>query len=135
MKWLNGGWDITMENKPISIFQPSLGKEELSAVEEVFNSNWIGKGPKTEEFATKLKQTGNKEIFQEVLTHVGIDQNNFMRKSAPLIGYPVDVKGKEITNQKGVEEHAVQMEMARIMMGSAFDGNMREANKILKAVY
>ena len=57
MKWLNGGWDITMENKPISIFQPSLGKEELNAVEEVFNSNWIGKGPKTEEFETKLAES------------------------------------------------------------------------------
>ena len=51
-----------------------------------------------------------------------------MRKSAPLIGYPVDSKGKEITNKKGVEEHAVQMEIARIMMGSAFDGNMKDAS-------
>tara|TARA_R110001592_G_scaffold229608_1_gene486277 strand:- start:18 stop:1169 length:1152 start_codon:yes stop_codon:yes gene_type:complete len=34
----------------INIYQPSLGKEELKAVEEVFNSNWLGKGPKTEEF-------------------------------------------------------------------------------------
>ena len=42
---------------------------------------------------------------------------------------------KEITNKKGVEEHAVQMEMARIMMGSAFDGNMKDATKLLKAVY
>jgi aminotransferase len=42
----------------INIYQPSLGKEELKAVEEVFKSNWLGKGPKTEEFikqfATKL---------------------------------------------------------------------------------
>jgi len=34
----------------INIYQPSLGKEELKAIEEVFKSNWLGKGPKTEEF-------------------------------------------------------------------------------------
>ena len=34
----------------INLYQPSLGKEELNAIEEVFKSNWLGKGPKTEEF-------------------------------------------------------------------------------------
>ena len=34
----------------INIYQPSLGKEELKAIKEVFNSNWLGKGPKTEQF-------------------------------------------------------------------------------------
>jgi len=42
----------------INIYQPSLGKEELNAIKEVFDSNWLGKGPKTDEFikqiATKL---------------------------------------------------------------------------------
>lgn len=28
----------------ISLFQPSLGKEELDAIQKVFESNWIGKG-------------------------------------------------------------------------------------------
>ena len=84
---------------------------------------------------SKHTKKQGKEIFQEVLTHFGIDQNNFMRKSAPLIGYPVNEKGKEITNKKGVEEHAVQMEMARIMMGSAFDGNMKDGAKLLRATY
>jgi len=82
------------------------------------------------------KQKGNKEIFQELLTHFGIDQNNFMRKSAVLIMHPINPKtGKEITNKKGVEEHAPQMEMARIMMGAAFDGDIKDAVKLLKAVY
>ncbi len=40
----------------INIFQPTLGKEELKAVEEVFESNWIGKGPKTKEFEEKLAE-------------------------------------------------------------------------------
>ena len=40
--------------KTINIYQPSLGKEELNAVEEVFKSNWIGKGPKTDEFLNKF---------------------------------------------------------------------------------
>ena len=30
----------------INMYQPSLGKEELKAIKEVFNSNWLGKGPK-----------------------------------------------------------------------------------------
>lgn len=38
----------------INVFQPSLGKEELLAVEEVFASNWIGKGAKTKLFEEKF---------------------------------------------------------------------------------
>ena len=36
------------------MYQPSLGKEELKAIKEVFNSNWLGKGPKTKEFIEKF---------------------------------------------------------------------------------
>ena len=43
----------------INIFQPSLGKEEANAIEEVFKSNWIGKGPKTEEFEDLLSSKIN----------------------------------------------------------------------------
>lgn len=34
----------------INIFQPSLGDAELAAVREVFESNWIGRGRRAEEF-------------------------------------------------------------------------------------
>ena len=34
----------------INVFQPALRQEELGAVQEVFASNWIGKGPKTSQF-------------------------------------------------------------------------------------
>ena len=34
------------DKKVINVFQPTLGKEELDAVEKVFESNWIGKGKK-----------------------------------------------------------------------------------------
>ena len=34
----------------IQIYSNSLGKEELNAIEKVFESKWLGKGPKTEEF-------------------------------------------------------------------------------------
>jgi aminotransferase len=40
------GADVGM----INVFQPSLGERELAAVREVFESNWIGKGAKTEQF-------------------------------------------------------------------------------------
>lgn len=34
----------------INVFQPSLGDEEARAVREVFESNWLGHGKRTEEF-------------------------------------------------------------------------------------
>lgn len=34
----------------INVFQPQLGQEELNAVNDVFKSNWIGKGKKTDQF-------------------------------------------------------------------------------------
>ncbi len=34
----------------INIYQPSLGKEELEAIEKVFASNWLGKGKLTAQF-------------------------------------------------------------------------------------
>lgn len=38
----------------IPVFKPSLGSEELMAVKEVFDSGWIGLGPKTKEFEEKF---------------------------------------------------------------------------------
>ena len=40
----------------INIFQPSLGKEELDALKDVFKSNWVGRGPKTEQFEIKFAE-------------------------------------------------------------------------------
>lgn len=40
----------------INVFQPSLGKDELSAVESVFKSNWIGKGTKTTTFEENFQK-------------------------------------------------------------------------------
>ncbi|HWP49299.1 MAG TPA: DegT/DnrJ/EryC1/StrS family aminotransferase [Candidatus Limnocylindrales bacterium] len=38
----------------IHVFQPALGKEELKAVKEVFESNWVGKGKITNQFEEKF---------------------------------------------------------------------------------
>lgn len=40
----------------INVYQPSLGKEELSALKTVFESNWIGKGKKVTEFEEKYAE-------------------------------------------------------------------------------
>ena len=44
----------------INLFQPALGQEELDAIKNVFDSNWIGKGAKVNEFeslfAVNLKE-------------------------------------------------------------------------------
>ena len=38
----------------IPIFSNSLGKEELKAIEDVFNSKWVGSGDKTIEFENQF---------------------------------------------------------------------------------
>lgn len=38
----------------INVFQPSLGNEELKKIEEVFSSNWLGKGKLVNEFENKF---------------------------------------------------------------------------------
>jgi aminotransferase len=40
----------------INVFQPQLGDEELQAVKAVFDSNWIGKGKKTEAFERQFSE-------------------------------------------------------------------------------
>lgn len=39
-----------MDLKVIPVLQPCIGDEEISAVEEVMRSGWLGLGPKTEQF-------------------------------------------------------------------------------------
>ena len=45
----------------INIYQPSLGKEELKAIEKVFESNWLGKGNLTEKFTENIAKKLNVE--------------------------------------------------------------------------
>lgn len=39
-----------MDHKLIPVLQPSIGQEEIDAVNEVLRSGWLGLGPKTEQF-------------------------------------------------------------------------------------
>jgi len=45
-----------MNRKLIQVFKPSLGKEELDALAEIFETGWIGLGPKTAEFEQKFSE-------------------------------------------------------------------------------
>ena len=38
----------------INLFQPSLGDDELEAIKNVFDSNWLGKGEFVKEFENKF---------------------------------------------------------------------------------
>ncbi len=40
----------------INVYQPTLGKEELDALNKVFESNWLGKGKKVAEFEEKYAE-------------------------------------------------------------------------------
>lgn len=45
-----------MINNFIQVFKPSLGKDELDALAEIFETGWIGLGPKTAEFEQKFAE-------------------------------------------------------------------------------
>lgn len=47
----------------INVYQPSLGNEELNRLEQVFASNWLGKGKLNDEFEEKFA------------AHLGVDKN------------------------------------------------------------
>lgn len=40
----------------INVYQPTLGKEELEALDKVFESNWLGKGKRVAEFEEKYAE-------------------------------------------------------------------------------
>jgi aminotransferase len=44
----------------INVFQPSLDDKELGALKEVFESNWVGRGSKTDNFIERLSNKINK---------------------------------------------------------------------------
>jgi aminotransferase len=41
----------------INLFQPSLGKEELTSIKDVFTSNWIGKGDSVKVFENRFAES------------------------------------------------------------------------------
>ena len=50
----------------IQLYSNSLGKEELNAVKEVFDSKWLGKGPKTEEFINNFSSKVITDNFRNI---------------------------------------------------------------------
>ena len=60
----------------IQIYSNSLGKEELNAIEEVFDSKWLGKGPKTEKFINDFTSKLTEIHHGVALTHPSTD--NFL---------------------------------------------------------
>lgn len=58
----------------INVFQPSLGADELRAVAEVFDSNWLGHGPRTRAFE------------EEFAAHVGVPASGMMFISSATAG-------------------------------------------------
>ena len=56
----------------INVYQPSLGKEELYRIEQVFKSNWLGKGKLVsdfeEQFARHIKANKNQLLSTNCCT-------------------------------------------------------------------
>ena len=61
----------------INIYQPSVGTEELNAIKQVFDSNWLGKGPKTDLFIKNISKKLVVDTFDGVGT-VSVNENNLM---------------------------------------------------------
>ena len=60
----------------INVMQPTLGQEELDAIKNVFESNWIGKGRLVADFekmyAEHLGSTPNRVLSTSVLSAQGM---------------------------------------------------------------
>jgi len=127
--------DSTKQVKPSRTYYHKAGSI-FKGIKNINFSNENGKIEFLEQFFRDIAKHGKgEEIFQELLTHLGFDQSNFMRHAGVLLVYPVNAKGKEVTNQIGVEEHDPQMEMARVLFAAARDGNIEDAIKLLRFGY
>ena len=62
----------------IQLYSNSLGKEELNAVKEVFDSKWLGKGPKTEEFINNFSSKVITDNFRNCKCITLKFYNNYM---------------------------------------------------------
>ena len=78
----------------INVFQPSLGEEELKSIEEVFKSNWIGKGKKValfeELFADHIGSTKDRVITTNCCSEglfSSMQLNNHKRGLSPFMIY------------------------------------------------
>ena len=73
-------------------------------------------------------------LMEELLLHSSVDQNNFFRKSAPLIGYPVDDNGNIITTQDVVEEHTPINEVIKVALGASIRNNIKDVTPLLESM-
>ena len=104
------------------------------------NLDFSNEKDKTKNFIKLFKNIGNylnkgQNMFdlwlmEELLLHSSVDQNNFFRKSAPLIGYPVDDNGNIITTQNVVEEHTPINEVIKVALGASIRNNIKDVTPI-----
>ena len=107
------------------------------------NLDFSNEKDKTKNFINFFKNIGsylNKDqnmfdlwLMEELLLHSSVDQNNFFRKSAPLIGYPVDDNGNIITTQDVVEEHTPINEVIKVALGSSIRNNIKDVTPLLES--
>lgn len=53
----------------INVYQPSLGKEELDRIAQVFDSNWLGKGKLVSEFEAKFAEAAGSDTKHMISTN------------------------------------------------------------------
>jgi hypothetical protein len=73
-------------------------------------------------------------LMEEMLLHSSVDQNNFFRKSAQVLGFPVDANGNPIVNQVVIEEHTPINEVIKIAMGGAIRNNVKDITPLLESL-
>ena len=73
-------------------------------------------------------------LMEEMLLHSSVDQNNFFRKSALLLGFPIDDNGNPIIDQVVIEEHTPINEVIKIAMGSAIRNKIKDITPLLESL-
>src|SRR3990167_10649007 len=71
--YAKGLWDHGIMNQ-INVFQPSIGQDELMAVWDVFQSNWIGKCKVTAQFEGRFAK------------HLGVNPSQVLSTSSCTAG-------------------------------------------------
>ena len=69
----------------INVYQPTLGKEELDALKDVFESNWLGKGKRVAEFEEKYASHLGVSKDLVLTTNCCRDAKAFLQSSAVLL--------------------------------------------------
>ena len=115
----------------INVMQPTLGKEELEALEKTFKTNWLGKGKRVDEFETiYAKHLGVNKVITKI-NHIKldgvVDKANIDTAIAPhkiasniVVKYVREMANSGDSSCEAIYNHDNIFEMIEYRVGSEF---------------